>query len=96
MHRFGRIFPTTSFVKIEPALAFNYGWGELKNRPSGYFLPASDCSKGYLETGLQINNLINLKIYNLGLGAYYRLGAYSNTATKDNLVFKIVINFAKP
>lgn len=92
-HHFGRIFARTSVFKIEPALAFNYGLGELKNKPSGYFLPATDCSKGYLETGLQINNLIDLKIYNIGLGAYYRMGHYRLPGVKDNLVFKIVINF---
>ncbi len=95
-HNFGKIFSKQSVLKIEPALAFNYGWGELKNRPAGYFLPGSDCSKGYLETGLQINNLIDLKVYNIGLGTYYRMGAYSYTTVKNNLVFKIVINFDKP
>lgn len=94
-HRFGSIFGRQSVFKIEPALAFNYGWGELTNKPTGYFLPATDCSKGYLETGLQINNLIDLKIYNIGLGAYYRMGYYSNPGVKDNLTFKIVINFDK-
>lgn len=94
-HRFGRVFGEQSIFKIEPAFAFNYGWGELKNKPLGYFLPATDCSKGYLEAGLQINNLIDLKIYNIGLGTYYRMGYYSNPVFKDNLVFKIVINFDK-
>jgi len=92
-HTFGTIFPHTELFNPCPALVLNYGWGKLNNGPSYYFLSATDMHLGFIEAGVQINNLLDLKIYGLGLGVYYRMGAYSNSSVKENLVFKIVISF---
>jgi hypothetical protein len=92
-HTFGNLFRHTELFNPYPALVFNYGWGKLNNAPSYYFLSEEDMHNGFVEAGLQMNNLLDLKIYGLGLGAYYRLGAYSNPTVKENLTFKIVISF---
>jgi hypothetical protein len=92
-HTFGNLFPRTEYFNPCPALVINYGWGKTKNIPSYYFLPVMDMQKGFVEAGIQINNMIDLKVYGLGLGAYYRMGAYRYATVKENLVLKIVVSF---
>jgi hypothetical protein len=92
-HTFGKLFRHTLLFNPNPVWVFNYGVGKLKTNPTYYFLPFMDMHKGFAETGIQINNLLDLDLYGVGLGAYYRLGAYSNATLKENMVFKIVISF---
>ena len=92
-HNFGKIFPHTEIFNPSPALVVNYGWGKLQKDPPFYYLSEMDMHKGFVEAGVQINNLLDLKVYGLGLGGYYRMGAYRNQSVKENLVFKIVISF---
>jgi hypothetical protein len=92
-HTFGNFFPHTEIFNPFPALVFNYGWGKLKSSPSYFYLPVTDMHLGFVEAGVQINNLLDLKVYGVGLGAYYRMGAYCNSSVKDNIVFKIVVSF---
>jgi hypothetical protein len=92
-HTFGDLFSRTEYFNPCPALVFNYGWGKIQNGPSYYSLPVTDMQKGFLEAGVQIDNLLDLKIYGVGFGVYYRMGAYRYATTKENLVFKIVISF---
>ena len=92
-HNFGDLIYHSVVSNPSPVLVFNYGWGKLQKNPTGYLLPAMDMHKGFVEAGIQINNLLDLKVYGIGLGAYYRMGAYSNSIARENLVFKIVISF---
>ena len=41
-----------------------------------------------------IDNLINIGIVKLGLGAFYRYGPYSHESTWDNFVFKVGLEFS--
>lgn len=92
-HNFGDIIYHSNVSNPSPVIVFNYGWGKLQTNPSDYFLPTKDMHKGFVEAGVQVNNLLDLKVYGLGLGAYYRMGAYSNSKARENLVFKIVVSF---
>jgi len=43
----------------------------------------------YHETGVEVNNLI---FKTFGLGAFYRLGAYSEEKFQDNFYLKLTVN----
>lgn len=47
--------------------------------------------KGVFEGGLILTGLVNYNILKLGVGVFYRYGAYSHTKVVDNLVPKISI-----
>ena len=49
---------------------------------------------GYFESGLVLDNLLKISISKIGLGAYYRYGAYSFDKVIDNCAFKLKISFA--
>jgi hypothetical protein len=48
---------------------------------------------GYYESGLLINNLVNLRVYTIGIGAFYRWGPYSFDNAWDNVAAKISMIF---
>ena len=45
--------------------------------------------KGFFEGGFIINNLITSNVSGIGIGVFYRYGAYANSDWKMNLVPKI-------
>jgi hypothetical protein len=49
--------------------------------------------KGYYESGLLINNLFNMGLYNIGVGVFYRYGPYALSETKDNFAYKVTVVF---
>jgi hypothetical protein len=79
----------------EFALSQNIGFGWL-DHPERYInnnLNPKVMDLGYYESGLLINNLINLKIYTIGIGAFYRWGPYSFDIVGDNFAYKVSMIF---
>ena len=102
--RFANIFLThdvgnlhvDEIVKPRFVLAFNYGWGMLKNREDYSGISFKTMEHGYTEAGLMINDIfvMNLGVIkiSLGVGYYHRLGAYQLQKRKEeNSVFKFVL-----
>jgi hypothetical protein len=78
----------------EFAVSSNAGFGWL-NHPEYHSQVAFDVmDKGYFESGLLINNIFNMmKLYTLGVGVYYRYGAYSLPDVGDNFAYKFTLVF---
>lgn len=81
-----------NFRKFHPEIKViaNIAWGKIGNDME---LKLSDLSKGYYESGIIIDNIINTGIAKLGIGTFYRYGPYSHNETWDNFVFKISLGF---
>ncbi len=94
-HNFGKLLLRTNGFEPEFLIATNIGWGDLDGQllSNHKGVSVNTMDKGYYESGLLINNLLDLKMYNLGLGAFYRYGPYSFDETMDNFAFKISIVF---
>ncbi|TBX70925.1 carboxypeptidase-like regulatory domain-containing protein [Flavobacterium silvisoli] len=87
--------------KFQPILSWhnNMGWGALSRVETHQFIEFKTKNKLFLETGLQLDNLIKLNYMNLadigfGAGGYYRYGYYTNPEFKDNVAFKFTLNFS--
>ncbi len=92
-HNFGRGFiPTNYFIRPELVLVQNIGIGSLK---SEYTLSsgATDFRKGYYESGIELNKIINYNLAGLGFGTYYRYGPYRLEANKLNFAYRFTLNF---
>ncbi len=78
-------------------IAFNAGWGTLKNKYSHQLIDIKTMEKGYFETGFLMNNALAVKLYGLkvglGLGYYIRLGAYAHERFTDNSFIKVATTF---
>jgi hypothetical protein len=94
-HSFGELLLNSERFSPEFVLATNIGFGNLKSIDR-HFMTASTglLNKGYFESGVLINDLINLQLYTLGIGVYYRYGHYALPKTMDNFAFKFTIKFA--
>jgi len=49
--------------------------------------------KGYYESGILINKLLNLRLYTLGVGVFYRYGPYTFKNGWDNVAGKFTLKF---
>jgi hypothetical protein len=95
-HDFGYLlFKGKKWFHPEFALSQNIGFGWL-DHPEKYKEISIDpkvMNLGYYESGLLINNLVNLKVYTIGIGAFYRWGPYSFDNVGDNFAYKISMIF---
>lgn len=92
-HNFGKLLYQTNKFKPEFAIATNIGFGFLDFDQSHYNINYKTMEHGYYESGLQINNLLNLRIYNLGIACYYRYGPYGFNNGWENVAAKFTLNF---
>ncbi len=97
-HNFGPVLRISE--KIRPALviAQNMGYGELYHPEHHMYVDLKSMEKGYFESGVILNNLYLHNIYNaayigLGIGTFYKYGAYASTKEINNFAFKISIAF---
>jgi hypothetical protein len=98
-HDFGYLlFKGKKWFHPEFALSQNIGFGWL-DHPEFYRYvnavnePYKTMNLGYYESGLLINKLVDLKLYTIGIGGFYRWGPYSFNRTWDNVAAKITVIF---
>jgi hypothetical protein len=79
--------------KPEISVAFNAGFGDMKNPQLHRGIEYKTLEKGYYETGLIINKILNQKLFGYGSAVYYRLGPNSFAKTADNFAYKLALTF---
>lgn len=92
-HNFGKLLKRWEKFQPEFLLATNMTFGWLKFDGYHYNLNYKTMERGYYESGFLINNMLNLQIYSLGIGAFYRWGPYSYPMFKDNIALKVSVSF---
>ncbi len=81
--------------KFKPniVVAHSMLWGDFQNVANHNFT-SSQAHKGYMESGIQIDNLIVSGFSGLGLGVYYRYGAHALPSTRENIAIKLSTSIA--
>ena len=74
---------------ILPQFVYRGVLGDMKDKADHQNLEFKTLNHYYHETGIEVNNLI---FKTFGLGAFYRLGAYSEEKFKDNFYLKLTVN----
>jgi hypothetical protein len=92
-HDFGKLLKRWKKFQPEFAITTNAAFGWLKYDENHLGINYKTLDKGYYESGFLINNLLNLQVYSLGVGASYRWGPYSYPMFKDNVAVKVSITF---
>lgn len=90
-HDFGNLLYEGKKFKPEIMLVTNIGFGWLDNPEQHINGGFKTMEHGYFESGLMVNRLVNLFLYNIGIGATYRYGAYSHPNWEDNISVKITL-----
>ena len=76
----------------------NFGWGDLSNKNAHNFTSFKTKKKIFMETGLQVDNIVKINYMNIGYlgvgaGMFYRYGEYALQETTENLAFKFTATF---
>jgi len=94
-HNFGRLFKSQKF-KPEFIFVTNIGLGDIKN-PEKFAHTGHDFKSikdGYYESGIAIENILDLKTAHIGFACLYRYGPYSFDKVGDNFAYKIKVTFS--
>ncbi|MFK7834247.1 MAG: DUF5686 family protein [Winogradskyella sp.] len=98
-HNFGRLFNNKGSFQPDILWHNNFGIGSLEHPASHQFITFETKEALFLETGLELQNLIKLPFENFGyagfgLGAFYRYGYHSFENTEDNFAVKFSFGFS--
>ena len=93
-HNFGNVLLNKKFSKPELVLYQNAGIGELENQQVHIGFALQSFDKGFVESGIGLNNIIrgnysNVAFWGIGGAAFYRYGAYQFSKPDDNLSFRL-------
>ncbi len=77
----------------QPQFALHHamGYGDMANT-NLHSITFKTMDKGFFEGGLIINNLITSNASGIGIGVFYRYGAYANSDWKQNIVPKLTLS----
>lgn len=92
-HNFGKLLHRSEKFQPEFVLATNIGFGSLSKKENHFNLDYKTMEKGYYESGMLINNLLNLQLYSLGVGVFYRYGPYGFDKVGKNFAYKFTVVF---
>lgn len=81
--------------KFSPQLELvsNIGFGTLSSKDVHENIEFRTLENGFYESGIRIHKLINYGFTSIGVGGYYRYGAYTFSEFKDNIAVKFVFGF---
>lgn len=97
-HNFGMLFNNKGRITPEVVLHNNIGIGNLSEAKNHQIIPFAIKDKAFLETGLELRNILKINYLNvgylgMGAGVFYRYGDNRLPDSKDNYVFKFAASF---
>jgi hypothetical protein len=97
-HNFGMLLNNKGLFTPEIVLHNNFGIGDLSEPSNHQNIAFNIKNKLFLETGLELRNIIKLNYLDIGylgigVGGFYRYGFHSLPDSKDNFVFKLALGF---
>ena len=88
-HNFEKLLFQSKYFSPGIELVTNIGFGKLQQNDIRQNLNFKTMEKGFFESGILVHQLMKSSLNSLGLGVFYRYGAYSFPSIKENFVFKI-------
>ncbi len=84
------------FRKFTPEFTWNNnaGIGSIENKSLHEGMIFNTLEKGYLESGIVIDNLIRIPMFRYGFGIYYRYGPYTFDRINRNFAYNLSIKLA--
>ena len=97
-HNFGRLFNNKGYFQPDILLYNNVGIGDLDHNEYHQNIEFKTKNHLFLETGLELHNLIKVPFQNLGylgmgFGAFYRYGYHNLEKSSDNFALKYSVGF---
>jgi len=76
-----------------PELVTNIAWGDYPDQEHLNVPEFKTLTRGYFESGLMINKILDAGFYSIGVGGLYRYGPYRLDSFKQNVTFKLTLNY---
>ncbi|MPM22955.1 hypothetical protein SDC9_69416 [bioreactor metagenome] len=92
-HSFEKLLFGNRKFSPSPELITNIAWGDYQNKDHLHVPDFKTLDKGFFESGLMINNILDFKLYSIGIGCMYRYGPESFDKTLDNISFKLTLKY---
>lgn len=86
---FGTLLFGTPKFKPELCVVTNIGFGKMLHKDYHQITTFGTLEKGYYESGILANRLLNNQLTSIGFGIFYRYGPYTFERTADNFAYKI-------
>lgn len=98
-HNFGRLFNNKGLIQPDVLLHNNFGVGRLSDASNHQHIDFSIKEELFLETGLELQNLIKIPFqelgyFGIGVGAFYRYGYHHLDKSSANFAFKYAFGFS--
>lgn len=98
-HNFGGLLFKKNKFQPNIIIHHNLSWGTLSNEVNHQQIDFKVKDKIFVESGLQLDNLVKFNYLNLadigfGTAAFYRYGYYGYSNFKDNIFFKFTLNIS--
>ena len=90
---FGKLLGKSGWFQPDIVLVSNLGVGHLSHPEVHSGISFKTLDKGYYESGILINSILNQFMIGYGLGVFYRYGPYTLPDIIDNFAFKFTLNF---
>lgn len=90
---FGSLLINRPIFKPEICLVTNIGFGKLQNPNYHQGVTIKTLNKGYYESGILINRILNSQFSGIGFGLFYRYGPNSFVKISDNFAYKLTAYF---
>ena len=87
-HTFSKIKLTDKY-NFDIRLIGRAAWGT--SYATNRYVGIKTLEKGYFESGIEFNRLVEFYGFGFGVGSYYRMGAYAYKSPYDNLTFRITM-----
>jgi len=97
-HNVGNVLLNKKISKPELVFYQNMGIGQLENQGAHTGVTLQDFSKGYIESGIGLNNIlraryVNIAYWGFGGAVFYRYGSYQFAQPSDNLFWRLTVQF---
>ena len=93
-HNFKDLLFSFGSYKPEFIVVTNIALGSLSNPQNHHNINFNTLEKGYYESGFLVRKLLNLQLYDLGLGVLYRYGPYGFDKQYKNFAYKLSLYYA--
>lgn len=93
---FGHLLYKSGLKYFSPSPIFvtNIGWGKIDHPEYHQHVDVKSFEHGFYESGILINNIFQYGMVGVGVGMFYRYGAYQFPIWSDNVSLKISMTFA--
>lgn len=92
-HSFKELLIDTQFFSPSVSIHHNMMIGDLRNENLHREIDFDVPRKGYIESGIVFSNILKTNISGVGLGFFYRYGAYQFNDFGDNLAINLSLTF---